>query len=63
MNHLLLIIPVQPKGGLLSYRAMGCVYVCVRAPQCLRRARARHPPKAPNEGTDTAHVTDRVQVV
>lgn len=32
MNHLLLIIPVQPKGGLLSYTAIGCVYVCV----CMR---------------------------
>lgn len=32
MNHLLLIIPVQPGGGggLLSYSAMGCVSASVR---------------------------------
>ncbi len=38
MNHLLLIIPVQPKGGLLSYGAMGCVYTRVHGLPCLLRA-------------------------
>lgn len=60
MNHLLLIIPVQPKGGMLLFRAIGSVYVraclhCsvwVHANFC-----ARYLPKAQNEGMDTAYVT------
>lgn len=49
------------QGGLAFIQRDGlCVRVCACAPVSMR---ARHLPKAPNEGIDTAHVTDREQVV
>lgn len=61
MNHLLLIIPVQ-----FLFHTV-CTCACVHVLKCLcMRVCARvltHVPKAPNEGIDTAHVTDREQVV
>lgn len=64
MNHLLLIIPVQPGGGgLLSYSAMGCVSASVRNAAVCVCLCVQHLPKAPNQGMDRAHVTDREQVV
>lgn len=66
MNHLLLIIPVQPMGLAFIQRNGLCVCLCVcgQVSMCARAcSRAQHLPKAPNEGIDTAHVTDREQVV
>lgn len=66
MNHLLLIIPVQPRGLAFIQRNGLCIRVCACAQMSMHArvcSRAQHLPKAPNEGIDTAHVTDREQVV
>lgn len=65
MNHLLLIIPVQPMGvgggGVLLYRAIDCVYVCACVDtlqcECAPTFCARYLPKAQSGGMDTAYVT------
>lgn len=62
MNHLPLIIPVQPKGrGAFIQSNRQCVRACVRAHTAVSERMptfcARYLPKAQNEGMDTAYVT------